>query len=108
MRSVVGLLEQHDRPLARRRGAGPGRRRRRLRRLRLVQHGRGTAHRPRNLSIATLGKPDIRFTSALDNEIEVAQRDAKVLVYDHPVGKEGLLWRHLLAWWQETRNITDH
>ncbi|MFE9674680.1 hypothetical protein ACFYO5_11270 [Streptomyces sp. NPDC006259] len=30
-----------------------------------------------------------------------------MLVYDHPVGKEGLLWKHLLPWWQETRGITD-
>lgn len=78
------------------------------RRFHLVQHGRGTARRPRNLIFATLGKPDIRFTSALDNDIEVAQSDDKVLVYEHPVGKEGLLWRDLVAWWQETRNIPDH
>ncbi|MEV5320327.1 hypothetical protein AB0K92_22195 [Streptomyces sp. NPDC052687] len=68
----------------------------------LVQHGRGTARRPRNLIFATLGKPDIRFTSALDNDIEVAERADEVLVYDRPVGKEGLLWHHLLSWWQET------
>ncbi|OEJ21996.1 hypothetical protein AR457_39455 [Streptomyces agglomeratus] len=73
----------------------------------LVQHGRGTARRPRNLIFATLGKPDIRFTSALDNDIEVAEGADQVLVYDRPVGKEGLLWRHLLSWWQETPNITD-
>jgi very-short-patch-repair endonuclease len=73
----------------------------------LVQHGRGTARRPRNLIFATLGKPDIRFTSALDNDIEVAERADEVLVYDRPVGKEGLLWRHLLSWWQETRDIAD-
>ncbi|MFG2775050.1 hypothetical protein [Streptomyces sp. NPDC048350] len=73
----------------------------------LVRHGRGTARRPRNLIFATLGKPDIRFTSALDNDIEVAERDDKVLVYDRPVGKEGLLWGHLLSWWQEIRDITD-
>ncbi|WP_217197996.1 hypothetical protein [Streptomyces buecherae] len=73
----------------------------------LVEHGRGTARPPRNLIFATLGKPDIRFTSALDNDIEVAERDDKVLVYDHPVGKEGLLWKHLLSWWQETRKMPD-
>ncbi|MZE76723.1 hypothetical protein [Streptomyces xinghaiensis] len=73
----------------------------------LVEHGRGTARRPRNLIFATLGKPDIRFTSALDNDIEVAERADEVLVYDRPIGKEGLLWRHLLSWWQESRNITD-
>ncbi|GHD81100.1 hypothetical protein GCM10010317_103940 [Streptomyces mirabilis] len=73
----------------------------------LVQLGRGTARRPRNLIFATLGKPDIRFTSALDNDIEVAERADQVLVYDHTVGKDGLSWRDLLSWWQETRNITD-
>ena len=73
----------------------------------LIEHGRGTARRPRNLIFATLGKPDIRFTSALDNDIEVAERADQVLVYDRPVGKEGLLWCHLLSWWQETQNITD-
>ncbi|MFI1808383.1 hypothetical protein ACH415_32750 [Streptomyces californicus] len=73
----------------------------------LVEHGRGTARRPRNLIFATLGKPDIRFTSALDNDIEVAERADEVLVYDRPVGKEGLLWRDLLDWWQETWDITD-
>ncbi len=73
----------------------------------LIEYGRGTARRPRNLIFATLGKPDIRFTSALDNDIEVAERADEVLVYDRPVGKEGLLWRDLLAWWQETRNIAD-
>ncbi|MFX4293570.1 hypothetical protein [Streptomyces bohaiensis] len=73
----------------------------------LVEHGRGTARRPRNLIFATLGKPDIRFTSALDNDIEVAERADEVLVYDRPVGKEGLLWRDLLSWWQETQQSAD-
>ncbi|GAA5610212.1 hypothetical protein Spla01_01349 [Streptomyces platensis] len=73
----------------------------------LVQPGRGTARRPRNLIFATLGKPDIRFTSALDNDIEVAERADQVLVYDRTVGQDGLLWRDLLSWWQEARNSTD-
>ncbi|WP_329235388.1 hypothetical protein [Streptomyces canus] len=73
----------------------------------LVQFGQGTGRRPRNLIFATLGTPDIRFTSALDNDIEIAERSDQVLVYDRPVGKNGLLWRELLAWWQETREISD-
>ncbi|MFE7112361.1 hypothetical protein ACFU98_34765 [Streptomyces sp. NPDC057575] len=67
----------------------------------IVENGRGTVRRPRNLIFAALGKPDIRFSSALDNDIEVAERADQVLVYDRPVDKEGLLWRHLLLWWQE-------
>ncbi|MEU8789758.1 hypothetical protein [Streptomyces sp. NPDC048643] len=73
----------------------------------LVQTGQGTSRRPRNLIFATLGKPDIRFTSALDNDIEIAERSDQVLVYDRPVGKNGLLWAELLTWWQETRNFPD-
>ncbi|WP_326581590.1 hypothetical protein OIE69_44620 (plasmid) [Actinacidiphila glaucinigra] len=73
----------------------------------LVQPGRGTGRRPRNLIFASRGKPDIRFTSAIDNDIEIAERADKVLVYDTPVGKDGLLWRDLLSWWQATRGTTD-
>ncbi|MFC8865384.1 hypothetical protein BCL80_1154 [Streptomyces avidinii] len=73
----------------------------------LAQLGRGTARRPRNLIFATLGKPDIRFTSALDNDIEIAEQEDKILVYDRPVGKGGLLWSDLLSWWQETRDADD-
>ncbi|MFE6022878.1 hypothetical protein ACFQ6O_41300 [Streptomyces sp. NPDC056441] len=73
-------------------------------RFHLLPLGRGTARRPRNLIFATLGKPDIRFTSALDNDIEIAEQEDKILVYDRPVGKDGLLWSDLLSWWQETRN----
>ncbi|MFH9786046.1 hypothetical protein ACH4NU_37985 [Streptomyces sp. NPDC017259] len=69
----------------------------------LIQSRSGTTRRPRNLIFATLGKPDIRLSSALDNDIEVAERADEFLVYDRPVGKDGLLWRDLLAWWQETR-----
>ena len=68
-----------------------------------MQPGRGTGRSPRNLIFASLGKPDIRFTSALDNDIEIAERADKVLVYDTPVGNDGLLWRDLLSWWQATQ-----
>ncbi|MFE5689668.1 hypothetical protein, partial [Streptomyces sp. NPDC056512] len=71
----------------------------------LVGSGRGTARGPRNLIFATLGKPDIRFTSALDNDIEIAERADQVLVYDRPIGKDGLRWHELRAWWQESRQI---
>ncbi|MFF8264274.1 hypothetical protein [Streptomyces virginiae] len=52
-----------------------------------------------------MGKPDIRFTSALDNDIEVAERADEVLVYDRPVGKEGLLWRDLTDQEQAARAL---
>jgi hypothetical protein len=66
----------------------------------LVQPGHGPARRPRNVIFATLGKPDIRFTDALDNDIEIAERADQVLVYDRHITKDGLLGRDLLTWWQ--------
>ncbi|MET8682205.1 hypothetical protein ABZW18_32690 [Streptomyces sp. NPDC004647] len=104
-RRFVDLADQHLKPLGaqlRQEGEADG-----YPLFQLVQPGRGTARRPRNLIFATLGKPDIRFTSALDNDIEVAERADQVLVYDRPIGKDGLLWRDLLSWWQETHHITD-
>ncbi|MFF3467598.1 hypothetical protein [Streptomyces sp. NPDC002619] len=73
----------------------------------LVQPGHGPARRPRNVIFATLGKPDIRFTDALDNDIEIAERADQVLVYDRDITKDGLLGRDLLTWWQETRHVLD-
>ncbi|MFD8079494.1 hypothetical protein ACFV3E_43560 [Streptomyces sp. NPDC059718] len=54
-----------------------------------------------------MGKPDIRFTSALDNDIEIAERAGDIMVYDRYVGTDGLLWRDLLSWGQATRGTTD-
>ncbi|NJP74963.1 hypothetical protein [Streptomyces sp. C1-2] len=73
----------------------------------LVQPGHGPARRPRNVIFATLGKPDIRFTDALDNDIEIAERADQVLVYDRGITKDGLLGRDLLTWWRETRHVLD-
>ncbi|MEU8645052.1 hypothetical protein AB0C91_24370 [Streptomyces sp. NPDC048674] len=61
------------------------------------------SRRPKNIIFASLVKPDIRFLSSVDNDIEIVGGDPDdTLVYDRDVPAEGLRWRHLHTWWQET------
>ncbi|WP_199546371.1 hypothetical protein [Streptomyces sp. N35] len=64
--------------------------------------------RPKNLIFATLAKPDIRFRSSVDNDIEIVGGDPNdVLVYDREVPIEGLRWCDLQDWWRSTRNFSS-
>ncbi|GGX62323.1 hypothetical protein GCM10010324_03820 [Streptomyces hiroshimensis] len=61
--------------------------------------------RPKNVIFASPTKPDIRFRSAVDNDIELVGSDA--LVYDRTVTDDGIRWRDLQSWWQETQQIAN-
>ncbi|MFD4588932.1 hypothetical protein [Streptomyces sp. NPDC058434] len=64
--------------------------------------------RPKNLIFASLRKPDIRFSDAIDNDIEiVGNEDGDVLVYDCPIGADGIRWRDLQAWWKDTQKLAS-
>jgi very-short-patch-repair endonuclease len=63
--------------------------------------------RPKNVIFASLAKPDIRFRDAIDNDIEIVKNADKVLVYDRPIGGEGIRWRDLQAWWSETHHLPN-
>jgi very-short-patch-repair endonuclease len=67
----------------------------------------GRSRRPKNLIFATLAKPDIRFVSAIDNDIEIVENADKALVYDRPIGKDGIRWRDLQAWWMDREQLAD-
>lgn len=60
---------------------------------------------PKNLVFASQVKPDIRISDAVSNDIEIVENADKVLVYDRPVGADGLRWRDLQQWWQDTRQL---
>ncbi|MFD5814819.1 hypothetical protein [Streptomyces sp. NPDC127038] len=63
--------------------------------------------RPKNIIFASLTKPDIRFRSSVDNDIEiVGEGRDDTLVYDREIPMEGLRWRDLHAWWQDTHKIS--
>lgn len=60
--------------------------------------------RPKNIIFASLTKPDIRLSNSLDNEIEILSDPDEVLIYDRPLGSEGLSWRDLQIWWADLTN----
>jgi hypothetical protein len=72
----------------------------------IVSTRAGAPGRPKNLIFASPVKPDIRFKDAVNNDIEIVKNAGKVLVYDRPIGPDGLKWRDLQAWWSELRSIT--
>ena len=62
-------------------------------------HG-ARSRRPKNVIFASSEKPDLRLLDAIDNDVDLVD-SPQVLVYDRPVGNEGLRWCDLQAWWQE-------
>ncbi len=63
--------------------------------------------RPKNLIFGSSVKPDLRFRDAVNNDVEIVTNADKVLVYDRPIGVDGLRWRDLQSWWSETKGIAD-
>lgn len=66
-----------------------------------------TKGRPKNLIFASPDKPDLRFRDALDNDVEIVTNADKVLVYDRPIGNDGLRWNDLQQWWSGVEQIGD-
>ena len=66
-----------------------------------------TRSRPKNLIFASPEKPDLRFRDALDNDVEIVTNADKVLVYDRPIGIDGLCWNDLQQWWSNSEGIAD-
>lgn len=60
---------------------------------------------PKNLIFASSIKPDLRFSNALDNDVEIVTHADKVLVYDKHIGVAGLLWKDLQLWFEEKYNM---
>lgn len=73
----------------------------------LVSLRAGTKGQPKNLIFASPDKPDLRFRDALDNDVEIVTNADKVLVYDRPIGNDGLRWNDLQQWWGEAEQIAD-
>lgn len=63
---------------------------------------RGVGGRPKNLIFASRGpKPEIGFADAINNDIVILSGEESCLVYDRPIGSNGLLWSELVAWWSD-------
>ena len=66
-----------------------------------------TRGKPKNLIFASSIKPDLRFKDAIDNDIEIETNKDQVLVYDRPIGPDGLRWQDSLDLWAESGRIKD-
>lgn len=56
----------------------------------------------KNLIFAADGpKPRIVLRDAVENVIEIVENEQFCLVYDRPLGGEGLTWGQLVDWWEE-------
>lgn len=63
---------------------------------------RGVGGRPKNLIFASRGvKPEIGFADAINNDIVILSGEESCLIYDRPIGSNGLLWSELVSWWSE-------
>ncbi|EIL90895.1 hypothetical protein AB7849_17430 [Rhodanobacter sp. 115] len=63
--------------------------------------------RPKNLIFASSIKPDLRFRDAIDNDIEIVTGADQVLIYDRPIGHDGLRWADLQSWWKDSQKFDD-
>ncbi len=71
----------------------------------LAYIGNKTNNSPKNLIFASSIKPDLRFSNALDNDVEIVTNADKVLIYDKPIGPAGLLWKDLQSWFEEKYSL---
>jgi len=71
-----------------------------------VPVGRGVRTTPKNLIFASNVKPDLRFSDAVNNDVEVVTGRDDVLIYDRQIGPEGLSWKDLQAWWEKSSGVT--
>ncbi|MDE1161188.1 MAG: hypothetical protein PW792_04485 [Acidobacteriaceae bacterium] len=72
-----------------------------------IPTGRGVRTAPKNLIFASSVKPDLRFSDAINNDIEVLNGIDDVLVYDRTVGSEGLTWNALQTWWADLNEMDN-
>lgn len=69
---------------------------------------RGVNGRPKNLIFASRGaKPVIGFADAINNDIIILSGEENCLVYDRPIGANGLLWSELVSWWGQVTPGAD-
>lgn len=76
--------------------------------FRVTQIVDGVVGPAKNLIFASIGpKPQIVFSDAVNNDIKIVKNAEHCLVFDHPFSKDGLLWKHLTAWWAASTDFPE-
>jgi hypothetical protein len=66
------------------------------------------AGRYKNLIFAANGpKPELVLVDALNNDIRIVRNQEYCLVYDLPIGHNGLRWHELVTWWSSISSFSD-
>ncbi len=66
----------------------------------------GALGKPKNLIFASTGpKPEIGFVDAVNNDITLLTNAEHCLVYDEPLGLDGLRWTQLVSWWAKRSGL---
>lgn len=74
---------------------------------RIVKKG-GVAGSCKNLIFAANGpKPEIVLIDAINNDIQIVKNQEFCLVYDRPIGLNGLRWIELVQWWADLDGSKD-
>jgi len=63
--------------------------------------------RAKNIIFASTVKPDLRFSDAINNDVEIVTNADRVLIYDRPVGSAGITWNDLQSWWADHQGILN-
>lgn len=59
----------------------------------------------KNLIFAADGpKPELFFTDAVNNDVEITRNAEHCLIYNRPLTTEGLAWSDLVGWWRSTHS----
>lgn len=67
--------------------------------FRIVKRG-GVLGHCKNLIFAANGpKPELVLADALNNDLRIVKHEEFCLVYDRPIGLDGLRWKELTEWW---------
>jgi very-short-patch-repair endonuclease len=62
----------------------------------------------KNLIFAANGpKPQIILADAINNDIQIVRNQEFCLIYDRPIGLDGLSWSELVQWWAEAVSPND-
>lgn len=60
----------------------------------------GVAGRPKNLIFASSGlKPELGFVDAINNDVVILKHAEHCLIFEDPIGPDGLRWTRLVEWW---------
>lgn len=67
---------------------------------------RGVAGPPKNLIFASTGpKPELGLSDAVNNDVVVLRHEEHCLVFDWPLGDDGLRWTTLIEWWAARQRL---